>query len=75
MPATLKLTEHYGQVVGTLASYLGGPGDKLGCFPWLSSVPPDECQDSALNEATATSFHILSNSLQINHPIIQHYTV
>jgi hypothetical protein len=31
-------------------------------FSWISSVPPDRCQDATTNYATISSFHILSSS-------------
>jgi hypothetical protein len=42
-----------------------------GCT-WLSSVPPDKC---SFQQATAASFHILSNSLFIDYRIIRRCTV
>jgi hypothetical protein len=35
----------------------------------ISSVPPGKCRCSTLNYNTAASFHVLSNSLFINHLI------
>jgi hypothetical protein len=40
---------------------------------WFYSAPPDKYQDSALNQATTVSFHILSNSSFTCHPPIRHY--
>jgi hypothetical protein len=42
-------------------------------FLWFSSVLPSKCRDSASYYDTAVSFHILSNSLLINHPIIRQH--
>jgi hypothetical protein len=33
------------------------------CFWWFSSVPARRCQDSTLNQAMASSFYLISNSL------------
>jgi hypothetical protein len=42
-----------------------------GGFLWFSSVPSGKFWGSTLNQVTAASFHVLSNLLFINHPIIQ----
>jgi hypothetical protein len=59
--------EHRFRVVRIPASCSEGPwvnlGPETGCpdcgFPWLYSVPPSKCCDSASYWATAASIHIL----------------
>jgi hypothetical protein len=53
------------------------PGDRLSWqrFSLFSSVPPGKSQDSTLNYVTTSSFHILSNSLFTNHPIMGRYNL
>jgi hypothetical protein len=47
----------------------------LTSFMSYLSVHPNKRQDSTLNYATTTSFHILYNSLFINHSTIQYYSL
>jgi hypothetical protein len=44
-------------------------------FLYVSSVLSNKSRDSILTQATTTSFHILSNRLFTNHPIIWRYIV
>jgi hypothetical protein len=44
-------------------------------FLWFTSVRPGIFWDSTLKQVTAASFHILSNSLCINHLAMHCYVV
>jgi hypothetical protein len=78
---SISVTKRRGQVASTLASCAGGPEfkyqprDRVSWLKdsWFPSVPLRKCRNGTLKQVTIASFHILSNSLFINHPVIQHY--
>lgn len=41
----------------------------------FSSFPPEKCKDISSNQAIAMSFHMLSNAIFSNHPIISSYRI
>jgi hypothetical protein len=62
------LTLHIQEALGSNLGWETGYPDSD--FSWFFTVPPGKYEDSALNYAMTTSFHILSNSSFTYHHFI-----
>jgi hypothetical protein len=67
-PFQFRIREIPGLSLGQEAGYLQG----LPALSLIFRVPPGKCKDTTLKQATAASFHILSNS-PICHPTIRRH--